>query len=227
MNPNLVKTAELFDEWARKGKAEGMEDGHSPRAIKALERIPLEAGQTILDLGCGNGWATRWMHERAPGGIAHGLDASELMIQRAQAQSATFPNLKFQVGQFEELLIADSSIHHVFSFEALYYSIDLKKALSEIHRVLEVGGTLTIGTDFYEENPQCHGWPDRMQIPMTLLSTQGWIDSIKNSGLKVIDHFRCYDPRPVDPALSSVEQEKISKFRKEIGSLGIFAKKSA
>lgn len=225
MNPDLIKTAELFDTWAQRGKAEGMESGHSPRALHALERISLKSGQRILDLGCGNGWATRWMRERLGDGEAYGIDASALMIERAQSQSEAISGLHFSVGEFEKLSFPDQHFDHIFSFEALYYSIDLQQALSEIKRVLKTQGTLTLGTDYYQENPQCHDWQDRMQIPMTLLSTESWREQISAAGLTVVEDFRCLDPRPVDESLSEAEQLKIRSFREEIGSLAIVAKK--
>ena len=119
----------------------------------------------------------------------------------------------------------DSSFHHAFSMEALYYSQDLPAALGEVRRVLRPGGTLTFCTDFFEENPHCHGWPEQMGIPMLLLSERGWREALEAAGLQVEASFRCLDPRPPDPAQSEQEQQATLHFRTEVGSLTLRARR--
>ena len=68
----------LFDDWARRGRAEGMERGHLPRARTALESVAVQPSERVLDLGCGNGWATRLLRARAAS--ACGVDAAAEMI---------------------------------------------------------------------------------------------------------------------------------------------------
>ena len=51
----------LFGEWARLGKDEGMESGHSPSVEEMISAV---IGRTpekfaAIDIGCGNGWAVR------------------------------------------------------------------------------------------------------------------------------------------------------------------------
>ncbi len=222
--PAHPQTASLFDDWALRGRAEGMEAGHSPRALQALRAIPLEAGQRALDLGCGNGWATRWIKaEVGPKGSAAGLDASLEMVARAIGASRHLDGLEFVVGSFDALPWADASFDHVFSFEALYYAPDLDAALAELRRVLKVGGSATIGTDFYAEHTASHAWPEQLGIPMELLSAEGWAARLEMAGLRVVDQFRCFDPRPVDPALPDSEQAEQRRFREEIGPLALRA----
>ena len=220
----MNKTIEVFDDWAERGRAEGMEAGHGARAQAALDAIPLESGQRVLDLGCGNGWATRWLRaQTGPGGSAVGVDAAPLMVERARSQSEAVGGVSFEVALFEALPWGAGEFDHAFSLEALYYSVDLPEALREIRRVLKPGGTLTIGTEFYEENPHCHGWPDMMQIPMKLMAEQGWIGALEAAGFKVTKTFRCLDPRPVDPEWSAEKQASERQFRTEIGALALCA----
>ena len=224
MESRVNKTIELFDDWARRGRAERMEAGHRPRAQAALDAIPLKPGQRVLDLGCGNGWATRWLRGQAgPGGSAVGVDAASLMVEQARGQSQGVEGVAFDVALFETLPWGDAEFDHAFSFEALYYAHDLPLALREIRRVLKPSGTLTIGTDFYQENPHCHDWPDTMQIPMQLLAEQGWIGALEAAGFRVGKTFRCLDPRPVDPEWPSEKQARERQFRAEIGSLALCA----
>ncbi|MCA8923761.1 MAG: methyltransferase domain-containing protein [Planctomycetes bacterium] len=217
-------TARLFDQWARDGQAERMQAGHLARASQALEALPIAPGQRLLDLGCGNGWATRMLHARAGAtGWCYGVDAAPDMIARAREQSALLDRIEFQVATFDALPWPDDHFAHAFSFEALYYAPDLAAALAEVHRVLQPGGTLVAGTDFYAENPTCLGWPERMGVPMTLLSEQGWVDALAAAGFEVERTFRCLDPRPVDPAWPEAKRLAEERFRSEIGSLALVA----
>ncbi len=188
--PAYPQTSALFDDWARQGRAEGMEAGHQPRALAGLEQVPVALGDAILDLGCGNGWATRWLRAAAgEGGSAVGLDAAPEMITRATEASTGLHGLDFRVGAFGTLPWDDGSFQHAWSFEALYYAPDLDVALAEIHRVVTPGGTLTIGTDFYEEHEESRGWPAMMGIPMELLSADGWQARLEGSGFAIEARF--------------------------------------
>ena len=216
-------TSRLFDTWALNGRAEGMEAGHEPRAIQAIDAIPLAAGETAIDLGCGNGWATRALADRLqPGGSAIGIDIAPAMVERAQAASAGRDDVRFVCASFEAMPFDDGSVDHAFSMEALYYALDLHEALLGIRRVLRPGGTLTLATDFFLENPYSHGWPEMMGIPMELLGEAGWRQAMERAGFHVEQSFRCYDPRPVDP--SREDAADVEHFRREIGALAVRAR---
>jgi len=198
--PAVNATASLFDDWAINGRAEGMERGHKPRAIQALQDMPIDSGDKLLDLGCGNGWATQWLRDKTGSfGMAVGVDASPEMVARAKAALGTTNGLTFRQGSFDDLAWKDGFFSHAFSMEALYYAADLGAALREIRRGLQPGGTLTICTDFYEENPECHDWPDMMGIPMTFLSAAGWGEALEEAGFFIERSWRCLDRRADPP----------------------------
>lgn len=220
----IPETVALFDDWANQGRAEGMEEGHLPRALIALARIDVRAGDRILDLGCGNGWATRLLRQRAgDDGSAVGVDASVPMVERARVASAGAPGLTFQRGVFETLPFDDASFDHVFSFEALYYSSDLSQSLAEIRRVLRPGGSLTIGTDHYLENEDSHSWSADLSVPMEMMSEAQWGERVRLAGFESVETFRCLDPRPVDPTWSAAKQATVRHFRTVVGTLGVYA----
>ena len=211
-------TESTFDEWAVNGRAEGMETSHRPRAIVALQQIPIESGQRVLDLGSGNGWATRWLAQAAgPNGKADGVDLSAKMIARARTLDVDNGQVSYHQASFSKLPFEEASFNHAFSMEALYYAEDLSLALREISRVLVDGGSLCVCTDFYTENPHCLGWPDMMQIPMQLLSQSEWTGFFERAGFQNIRTHRCLDTRAVDPETSDEEQH----FRQKIGALAI------
>lgn len=221
-----ITAPELFDDWARAGRAEGMEQGHSTRAEEALVALGVQPGDKCLDLGCGNGWATRWMKAKAGKfGFAAGVDASAEMIERAKAQSEAYGN-PYRCSRFDELVWKDEHFDRAFSMEALYYALDVDAALAELARVLKVGGSFVFVTDFYEENPHCHGWPGDLGIPMALLPEAEWAERLEAVGLGVQRRWRCLDPRPADPAWDAGRTESEMNFRREIGSLAILATKA-
>ena len=86
---------DVFDVWANNGSAEEMEDGHAGPVQVAVGQMNLLAGETILDLGCGNGWATR-MLAGITGGAAIGIDGAPSMVERARALSVDFPDICFE-----------------------------------------------------------------------------------------------------------------------------------
>ena len=51
----------VFNQWAKKGKDKGMETGHFKSVSYMLDEIQLflQKPFTVLDIGCGNGWAVR------------------------------------------------------------------------------------------------------------------------------------------------------------------------
>ena len=177
-------TARLFDEWALNGRAEGMERGHQARAVQALEAMPIKLSDKLLDLGCGNGWASRWLRKKTGRvGFVAGVDASEEMIRLAKQVSSARNSVQFRQALFEDLPWSEQFFDHAFSMEALYYAPELSVALKSVARVLRPGGTLTVCIDFYQENPHCHGWQEMMGVPMQLLSEQQWGQALADAGL--------------------------------------------
>jgi ubiquinone/menaquinone biosynthesis C-methylase UbiE len=215
-----VTTApELFDLWARDGRAEGMERGHFARAEPALEAMGIQPGQKCLDVGCGNGWATRWMRRKAgPYGFAAGVDAAPEMIERAKAHTEE-SGVQYRCTDFARLPWKEAFFDHAFSMEALYYAPDLGAALAAIAHVVRPGGGIAVVTDFYGENPGCHSWPADLGLTMTLLDEAGWAAALEAAGFSVTRTWRSLDPRPADPSWSPERAERELAFRRDIGSL--------
>jgi ubiquinone/menaquinone biosynthesis C-methylase UbiE len=108
-----------FDRWAAEGRDRGMEERHWHTAKHALARMPVEAGETVLDLGTGSGYALRALRETRDVGRGVGLDASAEMVRNARGY-ADDDRLDFLTGDFEHLPFADDSVDHVWSMEAFY-----------------------------------------------------------------------------------------------------------
>jgi ubiquinone/menaquinone biosynthesis C-methylase UbiE len=187
----------VFDEWARQGRAEGMEAGHGFAARVGFERLELPAGGHYLDVGCGNGYSVRWAAEVVgPEGHAVGLDLSAEMVARARKRSGGLPNVYFEQSAFPEHGLPRGAFDAVLSMEVLYYVPDLLGALQEVHRLLRPGGRFACLVDYYRENEASHDWPADLDCEMTLLSMAGWREAFLSADLEVLEQQCVLQPLP-------------------------------
>ncbi|HKY31133.1 MAG TPA: class I SAM-dependent methyltransferase [Candidatus Polarisedimenticolia bacterium] len=190
----MSRVRDVFDDWARSGRAEGMERGHAPAARAAFERLGLTATSRYLDIGCGNGYTVRWAAAAAPRGLAVGVDLSEAMIERASALSEGIPNVRFAAGDFLTVTPPGAPFDAVFSMEVLYYLPGLQAGLERVRGLLVPGGLFACVVDYYTENPASHSWPDDLGVPMTLLSAEGWAAAFRRAGLDLVSQERLRHP---------------------------------
>jgi ubiquinone/menaquinone biosynthesis C-methylase UbiE len=186
-----------FNDWAKAGKGPSMEEGHRPVGEQAIELMNIPVDARILDVGCGSGWATRLMAEKAPAGKVIGIDISDEMIRQARESSGSFSNAEFQIASAEKLPFEDGEFTHAFSMESLYYYADILSALKEIKRVLGTGGLFVSVVDLYEENRPSHQWIDQLKVPVQLLSTVAYRSLFEQAGFAGVRDRRIYDPRQV------------------------------
>ncbi|SIR93445.1 class I SAM-dependent methyltransferase [Natronorubrum thiooxidans] len=175
-----------FDEWAESGRDRGMEDRHWHTAKHALARMPVEDGDTVLDLGCGSGYAGRALRDTKDAGRIYGLDGSPEMARNA-ADYTDDSQVGFVVGDFDSLPFADDSIDHVWSMEAFYYAADPHQTLEEIARILSPGGTFYCAVNYYEENVHSHEWQDNISIEMTRWDRDQYRAAFRDAGLYVAE----------------------------------------
>jgi trans-aconitate 2-methyltransferase len=87
-------------------------------------RVPLEAPEAIIDLGCGPGNSTRVLRQRWPNVRIVGLDSSTAMLERARQISA---DIEWRVGDIQtwfeperfDLIFANASLHWIANHETL------------------------------------------------------------------------------------------------------------
>ena len=188
----MRKVRDVFDEWAESGKDLGMETGHADAVEEMLEfslKERSEIGEqfSFLDLGCGNGWATRNVYREPLCNRAVGVDGANKMIINARSR-----------GLGEHYVHADLATYDpkekfdlIHSMEFVYYLADPEEL---IHRIvnswLNEGGRLIFGLDFYFENTESHTWPKKLNIPMFMLKETEWINLFKATGLKEVTSWR-------------------------------------
>lgn len=227
MNEKVIET---FDEWAENGRDVGMEEGHGDVVRQVVSRMDIRPGERILDLGCGNGWATRLLAQAEAGVQAIGLDASPRMIARADELHSFTIRARYDLGSFEALEFPDHEFDRVFSMEALYYASDLEKSLVEAFRVLKPGGRADIVVDFYKESPATANWGDVMGLDLHFLGEAEWKAALERVGFTNVATVRVRDSRSPDEegaleseACTPDEEARLSQYA--AGSLWIRAEK--
>ena len=60
-----------FNRWADLGRGRGMEKSHWDITRQMVELMNIDGHDNVLDLGCGVGWATRVLAQRAARGWSH------------------------------------------------------------------------------------------------------------------------------------------------------------
>ena len=174
---------EEFDAWATEGRDRGMEDRHWHTAKHVLARMPVEAGDRVLDLGTGSGYAGRAINDTT-GALVCGLDGSPEMARNARSYTES-GGVGFLVGDFDHLPFADDSFDHAFSMEAFYYAADPHEALAELRRTLRPGGTFYCAVNYYEENVHSHDWQDSISVEMTRWDADEYRDAFRAAGFHV------------------------------------------
>ena len=115
------------------------------------ERLRVEPGHAVLDVGCGPGHVIIDLARAiAPGGRAVGVDYSEQMlaVARQRAQEANAP-VEFIQGDAAKLDLADDSFDIVRSERTLQWLEEPAAAVAEMVRVTRPGGRVgIIDSDF-------------------------------------------------------------------------------
>jgi len=229
MNEKVVET---FDEWAENGRHAGMEEGHGDVVRQVIEKLGIRPGEKVLDLGCGNGWATRLLAQTNAGVQAIGVDASKKMIARADELHSYTIRARYDHGSFETLDFKDADFDRLFSMEALYYASDLGKTLAEAFRVLKPGGHAAVIVDFYKESPATADWGDVMGLDLHYLSEAEWKAAFEEAGFQGIQTQRVIDSRaPGDEGALECDEctpdQQAKLDQHKAGSLWIQAAKPA
>jgi len=186
-----MSVREEFDAWAAEGRDRGMEDRHWHTAKQALARMPVEDGDTVLDLGTGSGYATRALRARGVG-RAYGLDGAPEMVRNARSYTDDSA-IGFVVGDFGALPFATDGVDHAFSMEAFYYADDPVETLRELRRVLRPGGTFYCAVDYFRENTYSHDWQDDIEVDMTLWSKREYREAFREAGFFVAEQDNLAD----------------------------------
>ncbi len=111
--------------------------GRGPYAVRMAE---LRLTDTVLNVGCNNGYLERHLFEGRCA-ATFGVDVDTQAIEFAQAHGV---KSKYQIAPAEQLPFGDASFDKVFCLDTLEHVQDESQTLSEIYRVLKPGGALVL-----------------------------------------------------------------------------------
>jgi arsenite methyltransferase len=112
-----------------------------------LRHAQIDAGETLLDLGCGAGIDTILAAQRTgPNGRVIALDFLPEMLERTTtaAEDAGLDTIQPLEGDIEAIPLPDGSVDHVISNGVINLAPRKARVLAECARVLRPGGKLTL-----------------------------------------------------------------------------------
>ncbi len=132
---NRVISENVIVEYEQEKRSEGV-----------LALLNPQAGERILDVGCGNARDIPPLLER--GSRVLGVDLSPRMILEARRElsKCPFTGFELEVGDATNMRFPDSCFDKVLASEVIEHIPDCEKALAEIWRVLKPGGCLVLST---------------------------------------------------------------------------------
>jgi len=112
---------------------------------RTLDALALQAGERIMDAGCGTGLLLEQMAILVGDkGQAVGLDYSQDMLDMARHRCQSLAQVELQQGSVEKLDFQSNSFDVVSCTQTLLYVEQVETALREIHRVLKPRGRVAI-----------------------------------------------------------------------------------
>jgi len=110
------------------------------------ERMHLEPGMIVVEIGPGKGSYTKAVAKRVPDGKVFAIDISEKVIERLKKRVADegFPNIIPKIDDAYHLSFADGSVDCVLAVSCLPEIPDPVKVLTECRRILKPNGIICL-----------------------------------------------------------------------------------
>src|SRR5688572_16362240 len=86
-----------FNRWAEQDRGRGLEKSRWETTRQIIGLLNPGHHDNLVDLGCGAGWATRVLAEKASRGLVLGMDLSDGMIHQARTAYRNPANALFVV----------------------------------------------------------------------------------------------------------------------------------
>ncbi|KAF4649745.1 Hexaprenyldihydroxybenzoate methyltransferase, mitochondrial, partial [Perkinsus olseni] len=161
---------QLYDDitwWDPEGFASGMRRMNTVRApyfhrhLSRGGKVP--SNGRYLDVGCGGGLLTEEMASTYGYNIT-GIDISEASLQQARQHINNLSNLSFEKGTIYSIPFPDNSFDGVIVSDVFEHLLDLRKAATEVYRVLKPGGALVFDTVARTRLTYAHYWLTMQEI---------------------------------------------------------------
>lgn len=139
MSQNIYDNPAFFAGYSQLPRqVDGLDGAPEWPAIRAM--LPDLAGKRVVDLGCGFGWASRWMRAQGAASVL-ALDLSENMITRATADT-TDPNIEYRMADIETVNLPIASFDLAYSALTFHYIANFQRLASMLYQALVPTGSL-------------------------------------------------------------------------------------
>ncbi|MEW9532850.1 methyltransferase domain-containing protein [Microbispora sp. NPDC049125] len=123
----------------------------NPRSLidHLVEQLELSGTETLLDIGCGNGFVLEHLRPHLADGHIVGLDIAPGVLRAAEARLAGVATpCEWVEGSADDLsLFGDHAFERVIATYMMHYVPDIDRCLAEVRRVLRPGGRFVLTTD--------------------------------------------------------------------------------
>jgi SAM-dependent methyltransferase len=143
-----MSLSEKYDQfYSSDGKRQTLPDvalsGWPRNRTEAIVFVPGN-GETLLDIGCGNGFLLYQFRERYKNLVGYEYSAERLEQARRNLSDCNFTGLLGSAESMDSL--PSESVDRIISADTIEHIPDVYAALSEMYRVLRRGGSLVMNT---------------------------------------------------------------------------------
>lgn len=117
----------------------------------ALDGARIEAGDTVADVGAGEGLTQGALERVGPDGDVLAIDTSVDVLEELRATTAA-PNVSYLIGRADVLPLMDESVDAALARAVLIRAQDESEAARELFRVLRSGGRVSVYGDPDEDD---------------------------------------------------------------------------
>jgi ubiquinone/menaquinone biosynthesis C-methylase UbiE len=113
-----------------------------PMYEETIRLLSLSGAETVLDIGCGNGYVLNMIAQRHDG-IYTGIDLSESIIKAAINRNRTFVNsgkMVFHCQDLSAMSFAKESFSKAYTINTVYFWNSLDSVMDRISRILKPSG---------------------------------------------------------------------------------------
>lgn len=137
MAQNIYDNADFFAGYHQLPRqVHGLDGAPEWPTIRAM--LPELQGKRVVDLGCGFGWASRWMREHGAASVL-GLDLSQNMLARARVDTADSA-IEYRIADLETLVLPEAAFDLAYSSLTFHYVQDFDRVVRMVHAALAQGG---------------------------------------------------------------------------------------
>lgn len=174
------------------GKKVGEKMNRSNAALYdfALQNLRLAPGESVLEIGFGNGKLFPRLLAQAPDLHITGLDFSAEMLREAQRNNLDTSNLSLVAGSSEQMPFADASFDAVLGVNVIYFWENPAAHLREVRRVLRPGGRFLTAV----RSPETMAHLPFVQHGFQLYDEAQWSALLLENGFHHIESARQMEP---------------------------------